>query len=216
MKRRILIIGLLFATMGLFAQIKVACVGNSITFGGGDSTSYPLQLGKMLGKDWIVKNFGVNGATMLKKGDYPYWERPEYKQAIKFMPDVVIIKLGTNDSKPQNWDKYKEEYKKDYLDMIKTFQNLNSHPKIWLGIPAPVVADEWGIRKDIVQKDITEIVKQTAKNYNLGLIDFYNCFDGKYDLLPDHIHPNAKGYKLMAEIAVKVLNDNKDKILKRK
>ena len=78
---------------------KVACVGDSITFGAGvkdrGQNSYPVQLGKMLGAKWQVKNYGVNAATLLKKGDKPYWKLAAYQSALKFEPDVVIIKLGT-------------------------------------------------------------------------------------------------------------------------
>ena len=58
---------------------RVACVGDSITYGSGikgrETKSYPAQLAGMLGEDYVVKNFGVSGATMLKKGDKPYWKQ---------------------------------------------------------------------------------------------------------------------------------------------
>src|SRR4051812_1868247 len=59
------------------APIRVACVGDSITFGYGikdrDHNSYPAQLGVMLGNKWEVRNFGVNGVTALRKGTRPYF-----------------------------------------------------------------------------------------------------------------------------------------------
>ena len=89
----------IFLFVSAFAQIKVACIGNSITYGativGRDSLAYPPQLQKILGKKWLVKNFGVSGATMMKKGDLPYWNQPKFRAAKDFKPDVVIIKLGT-------------------------------------------------------------------------------------------------------------------------
>src|SRR4051812_7771397 len=87
-------------------KIKVACVGDSITFGAGikdrDKNSYPAQLQGLLGSGYEVKNFGVSGATLLKEGDKPYWKEKAFEAAKKFEPNIVIIKLGTNDSKPQN------------------------------------------------------------------------------------------------------------------
>ena len=100
--------------------------------------------------------------------------------------------------------------------MIETFQTLPSHPKIFLGIPIPVVEERWGIRKDIVERQIPVIIKQLADIFHLETIDFYSGFVGKYDLIPDKIHPNAAGAKIMAEIAVKILKKNKHKIKKRK
>ncbi|MBO5015861.1 MAG: alpha/beta hydrolase fold domain-containing protein, partial [Bacteroidaceae bacterium] len=87
--------------------IRVACIGNSITDGSGiDMASqhgYPAILQQKLGKDYWVKNFGVSGRTMLNKGDRPYMNELAWRDALAFQPDIVIIKLGTNDSKPQNW-----------------------------------------------------------------------------------------------------------------
>lgn len=120
--------------------MKVACIGNSITKGSTipdrPRDSYPSQLQRMLGKQWVVRNFGIGGRTMLKKGDYPYWNEEAYVQAKAFLPDVVIIKLGTNDTKPQNW-KYSDEFLSDYRAMITEMRNLPSHPKIYLCKPVP-------------------------------------------------------------------------------
>ena len=112
---------------------KVACIGTSITYGATivnmPRDSYPAQLGRLLGTQWKVRNFGVNGRTMLKKGNLPYWNTPVFEQAMEFLPDVIIIELGTNDSKPQNW-KYKSEFYDDYKDMINGLLALKSSPKI--------------------------------------------------------------------------------------
>src|SRR5438270_834071 len=83
--------------------IKVACVGDSITQGSGlQENTYPLQLQRMLGSNYEVRNFGVGGATLLEQGDKPYIQQKLYQDSLAFQPDVVVIMLGTNDSKPQN------------------------------------------------------------------------------------------------------------------
>ena len=101
--------------------IRVACIGNSITDGHGIDMAaqhgYPALLQRKLGKDYWVKNFGVSGRTMLNKGDLPYMNETAWKDALAFNPDIVIIKLGTNDSKPQNWQ-YGAEFKQDLEQMI--------------------------------------------------------------------------------------------------
>ena len=113
---------LLFVAIAPVAQpksIKVACVGNSITYGAfipnRDKNSYPAQLQAYLGKEYDVRNFGVSGSTLLSKGDHPYINTQEYINSQKFQPDIVLIKLGTNDTKPQNW-KYKTEFENDYQE----------------------------------------------------------------------------------------------------
>ncbi len=201
------------------AQIKVACIGNSITFGAGiegkDSLAWPPQMAKILGNGWDVKNFGHSGATLIRNGDLPYWNLPEFQSALDFEPDVVIILLGTNDSKPQNWDAHKDEFEKDYSDMISLFKKLKSKPLIWVGYPIPVVKDTWGIRKDIVEKDITVIIRRIAITEKVNIIDFYHVLAKHDDLIPDNVHPNAEGSKLMAQEAAKILSLQMETILNR-
>ena len=83
---------------------KVAIIGNSITEGtfltNPAVNSYPGQLAKMLSVNWEVGNFGVSGRTILKNGDFPIWDEQKFTDALNFEPDIVIIMLGTNDSKP--------------------------------------------------------------------------------------------------------------------
>ncbi len=218
-KNSILTIVLVFVSVFSFSQIKVACVGNSITFGSGiegrDSLAYPQQLGRILGQDWEVRNYGHSGATALKNGNRPYSKLPEYKQVPEYEPDVVILLLGTNDSKPDNWDNHKSEFKSDYEDLVDYFSNLNSQPLVMAGIPVPVIEDQWGITKEVTEGDITEIIRQVAEEKNLTIINFYSNLKSKDYVFPDKIHPNAEGAKIMAIQAALILLRNKDIIINR-
>ena len=100
-------------------KIRLACVGDSITAGVGAAggQSYPNQLAKMLGERWEVRNFGVSGSTLLNQGDMPYQKQGAFQAALKFEPQVVVIMLGTNDTKPQNW-KLKSKFASDYKDLL--------------------------------------------------------------------------------------------------
>jgi lysophospholipase L1-like esterase len=190
------------------APIKLACIGNSITYGSGipdrPRDSYPAQLARMLGEKWDVRNFGVGGRTLLKKGDFPYWNEEAYVQAKSFLPDVVIIKLGTNDTKPQNW-KYSAEFYSDYRAMIKELQALSSHPKIYLCKPVPAYGNRWGINDSIVVHGVIPAIEKLAKTENLPIIDLYAALSGKASLFPDQIHPNSEGAGLMAKAIYKVI-----------
>jgi len=185
---------------------KIACVGDSITYGSGikgrDSLAYPQQMQGMLGEKYKIQNFGVSGATMLKKGNKPYWNQPEYQQSLDFKPKLIILMLGTNDSKPINWDNYKNEFEKDYNQMISNFQQLKSKPKIYIGLPPPVIKNRWGIQKEIVEGELMEILNRIATENNLELIDFYSMLENRDEMIPDNIHPNADGAKQMAITAV--------------
>lgn len=124
---------LLILPTGLWAKriIKVACVGNSITYGAGisnrEKNSYPAQLQYYLGDDYEVRNFGSNGATAQSDGDYPYVRTGVYGESKNFLPDIVLIKLGTNDTKPQNW-KDEKHFMEEYQTLIDTYRSLDSHP----------------------------------------------------------------------------------------
>jgi lysophospholipase L1-like esterase/pimeloyl-ACP methyl ester carboxylesterase len=190
--------------------IKVACIGNSITYGSGiddrPRDSYPSQLARMLGEKWEVRNFGVGGRTLLKKGDYPFWNEEAYAQAKAFLPDVVVIKLGTNDTKPQNW-KYSGEFLPDYRAMVEELKALSSHPKIYLCKPVPAYSNRWGINDSIIVHGVIPAVEKLAKEEKLPVIDLYSALSGKASLFPDQIHPNAEGAGLMAKAIYKALTD---------
>ena len=185
------------------AKIKVACIGDSITFGAGipdrDHNSYPAQLGKLLGEGWEVRNFGVNGHTLLKNGDHPYVNSGQYKAALAFQPDVVIIKLGTNDSKPNNW-RQKNAFIGDYLRMIDSFRKLESQPVVWLCKAVPVFPEQWGISDSVVREDINPRVEYIARKAGAPVIDLYTPLIGDAALFPDKVHPNAAGAAKMAQI----------------
>src|SRR5262245_47466097 len=76
-----LVVGSTLVTVSARA-VNVACVGDSITAGSGlpspSTQAYPAVLGTLLGTDYTVENFGVSGTTMLKNGDFPYWDTPRY------------------------------------------------------------------------------------------------------------------------------------------
>jgi lysophospholipase L1-like esterase len=192
--------------------IRVACVGDSITWGYGikdrEHNSYPAQLAALLGKKWDVRNFGVNGATALRKGTRPYNEQQAFHDALSFEPDVVVIKLGTNDTNAKSWPQHKNEFLSDYLDLIRNFRNLKTKPRIYLCRPVPLFRDrgkEYDTDKILVEEVIPKI-NEAAKETNLPLIDLYAPFEGKSELFPDGVHPDATGAGIMAcEIYAKLL-----------
>ena len=205
--------------------VKVACIGNSITDGHGIDVAtqfgYPALLQQMLGDNYWVKNFGVSARTMLNKGDNPYMNEMAWKDAVAFNPDIVIIKLGTNDSKPQNWQ-YGAEFKNDLKQMITTLRPdlaqpqkkkgkkskniLPAKPQIILCTPIPAFKSTWNINDSIIANSIIPIQQEVAREYGLQVIDLHTLFADKSDLVQsDGIHPNEKGVKRMAEIIAETL-----------
>ena len=206
---RIVLVLLIISITQIFAQfqpIKVACIGNSITqgFGQTNSNSYPNQLDTLLGDNYDVRNFGVGGTTMLKNGDFPYWNEGSLTSAKQFEPDLVIILLGTNDSKPQNWA-FAHEYYDDYVAMINEFRALESKPQIFVGWPSPTFIDTFGIRNQVISQEIIPIVDSIKNKHTTFSIDFYNSMLEMGNLFPDGIHPDAVGYMEMSKIAAEAI-----------
>ena len=179
--------------------VKVACVGDSITQGAGTrGATYPKQLQSFFGDDWEVENFGVSGRTLMAKGDYPYTSEKAYQNALAMKPDVVVIMLGTNDTKKQNW-KFKQDFYSDYQQLVRSFQELESKPRIYVCRPVPVIGEgSFGITEAGIQEQIPQ-VNQLAEEMGLGVIDVYAALKDFPELIPDRVHPNARGAKKIAE-----------------
>jgi acyl-CoA thioesterase I len=198
---------LLFVALRLFAAqaVRVACVGDSIMFGYKltDKSLRPAgQLGTLLNNDWeSVKNGGLPGATLLEKGDKPYSQQPVYQMVAKFQPDLVIIKLGTNDSKDQNWLR-KADFVTDYLALIEKFRALDSKPRIWLCYPIPAFSRMSTINDTIIREEIIPMIDEVARKAQVEkVIDLYTPFEGKREFyLDDGVHPNLAGVTRMAEL----------------
>jgi len=186
------------------APVRVACVGDSITEGGGveKGKAYPSQLQALLGDKWQVKNFGSGGRTLLKKGDFPYWNEQVFKDAQDFKPDVVVIMLGTNDTKPQNWAHHDEFYA-DYKNLVETFKNLESKPRVFICRPCPVPEPgNYGINERDIQVEIP-LIDKLAVEESVDVIDMHAALVDKPNLFSDRVHPIAAGAGVMAQTVVK-------------
>lgn len=184
--------------------IRVACIGNSITDGFGidmaEEKGYPAVLQEKLGDKYNVKNYGVSARTLMTKGDLPYIKELAWRDAKAFNPNIVIVKLGTNDSKPENWQ-YGATYQKDLEAMVDTLKSLSAKPQLYLATPIPAFKGTWNINDSVIVNGIIPIIKKVARKKKCKIIDLHTEFS-KYGGLvqADGIHPNAKGAAQMADI----------------
>lgn len=208
-----LLLGLLFTSFEVFAKspVRIACIGNSITHGAfipnREKNNYPAQLQAYLGDGYEVENFGVSARTLLSKGDNPYIKTDAYKKSLAFQPDIVLIKLGTNDVKPQNW-KYKDEFMTDYQALIDSYRNLESHPRIILLTPVRCfLPDGTEISAKLIEKEIRPMVEEIAWKNKLEIVNLFNLFGDKWQqhMMPDKLHPSSIGAGRMAEKIYKYL-----------
>ena len=177
----LIVVSILFITTASAQEnrIKVACIGNSITYGYGlpDRTtqSYPAQLQKMLGESYQVENFGKSGATLLNKGHRPYMQQDEYRRAIDFGGDIVVIHLGINDTDPRDWPDYRDFFVKDYIELIDSFRAANSKVRIMIARLTPIAnrhprflsgTRDW-------HGEIQLAIENVARYTGVQLIDFH-------------------------------------------
>ena len=205
MKRTNLILFALLFSLVAIAQgqkVKVACVGNSITWGHGiqdrSKNTYPAQLQQLLGDGFDVRNFGNNGKCAQDEADDPYTKTKEYADALAFMPDIVIIKLGTNDSKPQNW-KDAKRFKKGLEKIAVSFSKLASHPRMIIALPATAFSRAWAINDSVISAGIIPAVTQIAARHKWQLVDLHTTTAPLSRLFPDGIHPNEEGAGIIAK-----------------
>jgi lysophospholipase L1-like esterase len=200
-----LVFGFVFIMLISLAQvlavpIKVACIGDSITNGYGVTAPYPLDLGQLLGSGYTVINYGVSSKTLLKNGDQPYWSTQQYTDSTNWLPDIVIIMLGSNDAKAVNWQ-YKSQFVTDYKDMINHYRNLSSHPIVYINT-SPMVYNgdigNYGITNPVVSGEVVPLTIQTANEMGCPVIDINTVTQGMPQNFPDYVHPNNAGYVIIA------------------
>ena len=192
-------------------QIRVACVGDSITEGHGikiqSRDDYPVVLNRILGDQYSVQNCGKSGTTLQKEADYPYWICKEFSNAVALNADIVVIKLGTNDTKPQNWNA--DRFKADYQALIDTLRANGRNPKMFLCTPAPAFSHGWGIDDSTIVAGVIPAVTEIAKTNNLTIIDLHKELADKQDYFKvDGIHPDEAGAAYMAGIIAKAIKQN--------
>lgn len=222
MKKILILISALLCMGTMYAQekTKIACIGNSITYGAGirdrGNDSYPSVLNRLLGTDkYEIRNFGVSARTLLSKGDHPYINEQAYRDAKTFNPDIVTIKLGTNDTKPHNW-KYGSDFKEDLRALVNSFQELPSNPTIYLCYPIPATNLAWGINDSTALHYIIPCIAELAKEMNLKIIDLHTPFIGYSHLTPDGVHPREDGAAIIAYEIAKVIKEEDPKVIKRR
>lgn len=183
--------------------LEIACIGDSITYGYKLSDpvqySYPSRLARKSSDQWRVLNLGVNGATVVNKGDIPYVSQDQYKKLMNAAPDVVVIMLGSNDLKNNNWS-FLSDFVPDYTRLVKNVQNLASHPQIILCSVPPIFTNySNGINSDR-QKQINSLVSKVVETTGAEYLDVSGLLLNKKDYFIDGVHPNNAGANEIAQI----------------
>jgi acyl-CoA thioesterase-1 len=159
--------------------VNIICFGDSLTFGTGAAKNmdYPSQLARIISKPVI--NAGVPGDTTAMA-----LARLE-KDVLAQLPRMVLITLGGNDLKNRV---SKQTAYQNLRDIIVTIQNQGA-----LVIVGGISIPFWG-------RGFGEMYQNVCEETQALLIP--NIFDGiigNKSLMSDPIHPNDRGYTLMAQ-----------------
>ncbi len=194
-------------------RVRIACVGDSITWGYHVPqrlvNAYPVVLQRMVGPAYVVRGFGHSGATALKHPTWnvSYWKVAEFKQATQFKPKVVVLMLGTNDSNHGNLAVMRKDFSRDFIALIRHFQQLSTHPKVFVCLP-PSLGDGTitGPHEAVPKTGVAPRIVEVAKKLHLPLINLLYAMGGEWKLFnSDHIHPNIQGQKVLAMLVDRAL-----------
>ena len=198
-----------------FKKRRVLCIGDSITYGSGVlrtrwKDTYPAILENKLGEEFQVLNYGIPGATLLADGDKPYSQ--VFLQATrKTDPEMILLMLGTNDSKHQNWDA--EKYEAALQRWVSELNSYSSKPKVFVMAPTAAFRVDhnpgvYGIQDTVIRDEIFPAVKRQAGLYATGFIDLYTPTQGRPELFTDGVHPNTTGNRILAQHIFDVLKES--------
>jgi acyl-CoA thioesterase-1 len=179
---------------------RVACLGDSIT----ELSGYPNDLQIMLGANYNVSKFGVSGATVSVNSYTPYISQEAFQEAKEFLPNIVIIMLGTNDARADTYQSI-DEFVADYKQLVAEVQALKSKPKIFLVKPPPIFDNNLALNNTNLLKGVIPRIEQVANDLGLPTIDVYTPLATHPEYFMDGVHPNSEGANLIASEICKAI-----------
>lgn len=186
------------------SMIRVACIGDSITWGftllNPWRQSYPALLQEKLGEGYEVRNFGYNDASARFDADTPYVKKRVYRESLAWNPDIVLLMLGTNDTKTRNWDP--DIFRRDYRKIVESYRDLPSHPRVILIAPIRIFLilgkPLLGVHPETMEEGVRPAIREIASETGLQLVDLRDLFiDNQY--CRDGVHPQRTGARMLAE-----------------
>lgn len=213
------------------APVKVACVGDSITFGSGlkpGDARYPQVLATLMGPDYDVKGFGNPGKTA---GNYPgqagrwFGSTPQHKQALDFKADIYISNLGINDT-GRWWNP--DLFVKGYDDLFKAWKTASPKARFFAwGMLGPDYRGPLGkkafpgncypdVRKYALsdngsaanRPEAEKLIASVARRHKAALFDALTPLSDHPEWYVDGLHPTAEGARRIAEITFAKLVKN--------
>lgn len=196
-------------------RVKVACVGNSITFGTGtpdpETCSYPAQLRNLLDTTrYDIRKFGRPGTTVLDKGHNPFVKSPEHAAMLEFAPDIAVIHIGINDTDPRNWPNYNDEFVSNLYALTQRLREVNPEVRLIMALNTPVKVTHPRFKSGtrLWRDKVRHAVATVAEMSGAEIIDFESPLMDRMDLLPDGLHPDTEGLGLLAQKVASAITGN--------
>lgn len=189
-------------------KLRVACIGDSTTWGThatrADGVTYPDCLAKMGRRRLLVRNFGVGSTTLLRRSGRAWCDTGELERAIDFKPDVLIVMFGVNEiSHPALLD----DFLPDALWLVDQFQRAIPDSAILIATPTPLApGDEKQPENTELATKIIPALRQVAQMKGCRMVEINQAYPPSLDYLPDGVHPNAQGNRLIAELVFNAIN----------
>ena len=193
---------------------RYVAIGDSFTAGFGDPTpgiptrSVTDWLADAIGKiqqDWHYHNLGRNGAAA------SHVLASQVPAALSYDPDLVSLTVGANDVNKTGWEA--GIFERTLVDILGPFHRRQStlltftypdvSPAVMVGGKVP---REWQTDLDKL-KQANQIVREVSERLGACILDFESYFPAQQqeNLSFDRFHPNARGYRLMADQALALL-----------
>ena len=191
-------------------QIKVACVGDSITYGHGiknwPKNNYPVLLQNLLGDSYHVNSYGVSGRAVQDNSDQPYRALPHYEESVAYDADIIVFMMGSNDTKPENWFG-EEAFRNALVDLLDDYTANGRDSQIYIcTTPACFFMED--SKGELTSHDlrpayadiVAEIVNQTADELGYPVIDIHALTkENPQWFTKDGVHPNNEGAAAIAQ-----------------
>ncbi len=205
--------------------IKVACVGDSITYGATSTNpgkNYPAYLQEMLGLDYFVLNAGISGYSIVKTDQFAYCKSTEYRKAKELAPDVVLFALGTNDANPtpsqpyKNWDNAQNDRTNRFIqstnELLDAFVEANPEVQIYMILPASLFKvgdDGWNAEAwtaNIIER-VIPLLKGISEERKLQTVELFDWSLENKEVFVDGLHPKNDSYKILAQYIYDSIKD---------
>lgn len=188
-----------------FAQniVKVACIGNGVTFGIGvenrEKNNFPQQLQYLLGENYKVTNFGVVNAPLLNTGNAGYVKTEAFKKSQAILPDIVFLELGLDEIKSMD-TVLVSNITNTIESFVDSYLKLSSHPRVVILLPLPIFLNDSSLlNNSVIKNKIIPKIQKIAYEKNLEVLDLFSMFIDKQDLFLDKVHPSSLGGTLISK-----------------